>query len=91
MLDIYAASIDYDGRLEISIQSFQTVQNKMYWTAHGHIAAEIIYQRIDTKKLNLGLSNIKRSKPTKLEIEIAKNYLNEDELNVLNRMVAAYL
>lgn len=63
----------------------------MHWAAHGHTAAEIIYQRIDAKKLNLGLTHIKGSKPTKQETEIAKNYLNENELNVLNRMVTAYL
>ena len=91
VLDIYATSIDYDSTLEISIQFFQTVQNKMHWAAHGHTAAEIIYQRIDAKKPNLGLTNIKGSKPTKQGTEIAKNYLNENELNVLNRMVTAYL
>jgi hypothetical protein len=91
VLDIYATSIDYDPKLEMSIQFFQTVQNKMHWAAHGHTAAEIIYQRIDAKKPNLGLTHINGNKPTKQEIEIAKNYLNEDELNVLNRMVTAYL
>lgn len=91
VLDIYATSIDYDPKIEMSIQFFQTVQNKMHWAAHGHTAAEIIYQRIDAKKPNLGLTHIKGSKPTKQETEIAKNYLNEDELNVLNRMVTAYL
>ena len=91
VLDIYATSIDYDSTLEISIQFFQTVQNKMHWAAHGHTAAEIIYQRIDAKKPNLGLTHIKGGKPTKQETEIAKNYLDENELNVLNRMVTAYL
>jgi hypothetical protein len=91
VLDIYATSIDYDPKLEMSIQFFQTVQNKMHWAAHGHTAAEIIYQRIDAKKHNLGLTYIKGDKPTKQETEIAKNYLNENELNVLNRMVTAYL
>ncbi|HUM51689.1 MAG TPA: virulence RhuM family protein [Chitinophagales bacterium] len=91
VLDIYATSIDYDPRLEISIQFFQTVQNKMHWAAHGHTAAEIIYHRIDANKPNLGLTNFKGTKPTKQETEIAKNYLNEDELNLLNRMVTAYL
>lgn len=91
ILDIYTTSIDYDPKLEVSIHFFQTVQNKMHWAAHGHTAAEIIYQRIDSKKPNLGLTHIKGSKPTKQETEIAKNYLNENELNVLNRMVTAYL
>jgi hypothetical protein len=63
----------------------------MHWAAHGHTAAEIIYQRIDAKKSNLGLTHIKGTKPTKQETEISKNYLNEDELNVLNRMVTAFL
>lgn len=91
VLDIYATSIDYDPQLEMSIQFFQTIQNKIHWAAHGHTAAEIIYQRIDAQKPNLGLTHIKGSKPTKQETEIAKNYLNEEELNVLNRMVTAYL
>jgi hypothetical protein len=91
ILDIYATSIDYDPKLEISVQFFQTVQNKMHWAAHGHTAAEIIYHRIDANKPNLGLTHIKGNKPTKQEIEIAKNYLDEAELNVLNRMVTAYL
>jgi hypothetical protein len=91
VLDIYATSIDYNPKLELSIAFFQTVQNKMHWAAHGHTAAEIIYQRIDATKHNLGLTNIKSNKPTKQEIEIAKNYLNEEELNALNRMVTAYL
>jgi hypothetical protein len=91
VLDIYATSVDYDPKLEISITFFQTVQNKMHWAAHGHTAAEIIYERIDATKHNLGLTNIKSNKPTKQEIEIAKNYLDEEELNALNRMVTAYL
>ena len=91
VLDIYATSIDYDPKLEMSIRFFQTVQNKMHWAAHGHTAAEIIYKRIDSEKSNLGLTHIKGNKPTKQETEIAKNYLNEEELNVLNRMVTAYL
>jgi hypothetical protein len=91
VLDIYATSVDYDPKLEISNKFFQTVQNKIHWAAHGHTAAEIIYQRIDASKHNLGLTNIKSNKPTKQEIEIAKNYLNVEELNGLNRMVTAYL
>lgn len=91
VLNIYATSIDYDPKLEISIQFFQTVQNKMHWAVHGHTAAEIIYQRIDAQKPNLGLTHIRGNKSTRQEIEIAKNYLNEEELNVLNRMVTAYL
>ncbi len=91
VLDIYATSIDYDPKLEMSVLFFQTVQNKMHWAAHGNTAAEIIYRRIDAGKPNLGLTSFKGSKPTKQETEIAKNYLNEEELNMLNRMVTAYL
>lgn len=91
VLDIYATSIDYDPKSESSILFFQTIQNKMHWAAHGHTAAEIIYHRIDATKPNLGLTIFKGKKPTQQETEIAKNYLNEDELNLLNRMVTAYL
>jgi hypothetical protein len=91
VLDIYATSIDYDAKSDVSVLFFQTVQNKMHWAAHGHTAAEIIFQRIDASKPNLGLTNIKGNRPTKSEIEVAKNYLNEAELNLLNRMVSAYL
>lgn len=91
ILDIYATSIDYDPRLEISIIFFQTIQNKMHWASHGNTAAEVIYKRIDANKPNLGLTNFKNNKPTKQETEIAKNYLTENELNILNRIVNAYL
>lgn len=91
VLDIYATSIDYDAKAEISFQFFKTVQNKMHWAAHGETAAETIYSRIDATKPNLGLTNFKGDKPTKQEIEVAKNYLNKEELDVLNRMVTAYL
>jgi hypothetical protein len=91
VLDIYATSIDYDPSAEISMEFFKTIQNKMHWAAHGHTAAEIIFQRADALKLHAGLTSFKGNKPTKQETEIAKNYLNEDELNILNRMVTAYL
>ena len=91
VLDIYATSIDYDPRLEISVQFFQTVQNKMHWAAHVNTAAEVIYSRIDAAKPNLGLTSFKGAKPTRQETEVAKNYLDENELNLLNRMVTAYL
>jgi hypothetical protein len=91
VLDIYATSIDYDPSAEITTAFFKTIQNKMHWAAHGHTAAEIIYQRVDSSKPNAGLTHFKGSRPTKQEAEIAKNYLSEDELNVLNRMVTAYL
>lgn len=91
VLDIYATSIDYDSRQEMSQFFFQTIKNKMHWAAHGNTAAEIIYNRIDASKPNLGLTNFKGNKPTKQEIEVAKNYLTENELNILNRIVTAYL
>ena len=91
VLDIYATSIDYDPHLEISLQFFKTVQNKIHWAAHGHTAAEIIFQRIDSKKPNIGLTNFKGTKPNKQEIEIAKKFLTPSELETLNRMVTAYL
>lgn len=91
VLDIYATSIDYDPKHEMSEVFFQTVQNKMHWAAHGNTAAEIIFKRIDAAKPNLGLTNFKGVKPTRQETEVAKNYLTEAELNMLNRMVTAYL
>lgn len=91
VLDIYATSIDYDPKAESSMLFFQTVQNKMHWAVHGNTAAEIVYQRADSTKPNMGLTNFKGSKPTKQEAEIAKNYLNVDELTLLNRMVTAYI
>lgn len=91
VLDIYATSIDYDGKADASVLFFKTVQNKIHWAAHGQTASETIYNRIDASKPNLGLTNFKGEQPTKQEVEIAKNYLNEKELDVLNRMVTAYL
>jgi hypothetical protein len=91
VLDIYATSIDYNPKTKLSETFFKTVQNKMHWAAHGNTAAEIIYNRVDAAKPNLGLTNFKGKKPTQQEAEIAKNYLNEKELNILNRMVTAYL
>lgn len=91
ILDIYATSIDYDPKSELSINFFKTVQNKMHYATHGNTAAEIIFKRVDANKKNLGLTNFKGDVPTRKETEIAKNYLTEEELNVLNRMVSAYL
>jgi hypothetical protein len=91
VLDIYATSIDYDPKSELSQTFFKTVQNKMHWAAHGHTAAEVIYQRIDAEKPNLGLTHFKGAKPSRQEVQTAKNYLTEKELNLLNRMVTAYL
>lgn len=91
VLDIYATSIDYDPKNKLSIDFFKTVQNKMHYATHGHTAAELIFTRVDSEKENLGLTNFKGKYLTKSETEIAKNYLTEEELNILNRMVSAYL
>ena len=91
VLDIYSTSIDYDPKSDTSKKFFQTIQNKMHWAAHGHTAAEIVYERVDCTKEYMGLTSFNGVNPNKKEIEVAKNYLNEEELNVLNRMVTAYL
>jgi hypothetical protein len=91
ILDIYATSVDYDAKAGISLTFFKTIQNKMHWAAHGNTAAEIVYQRVSANQPFLGLTNFKGEKPTKKESEIAKNYLKQDELDILNRMVTAYL
>lgn len=91
VLDIYATSIDYDPKTELSQTFFKTVQNKMHWAAHGNTAAEVIYKRIDAEKPHMGLTHFKGDQPNKQELNIAKNYLNEEELNILNRTVTAYL
>ncbi|WP_254527503.1 MULTISPECIES: RhuM family protein [unclassified Sphingobacterium] len=91
VLDIYATSIDYDPKAESSQLFFKTVQNKMHFAAHGQTAAEVIFHRISTDKPNLGLTHFKGAKPTKEEVTTAKNYLTEEELNILNRVVTAYL
>lgn len=91
VLDIYATSIDYDPKAEQSILFFQTVQNKIHWAVHGNTAAEIVHERADSSKPNMGLTHFKGVKPTKTEAEIAKNYLNEQELEMLNRIVTAYI
>ena len=91
ILDIYSTSIDYNPKDVISIEFFKTVQNKMHYATHGNTAAELIFNRVDSKKEYLGLTNFKGEYPTKSETEIAKNYLKEEELNILNRMVSAYL
>jgi hypothetical protein len=91
VLDIFATSIDYDATTSLAVDFFKSIQNKMHWAAHGHTAAEIIYQRVDAGKPHLGLTNYKGSQPTKQETEIAKNYLTTDELDILNRMVTAFL
>ena len=91
LLDIYATSVDYNPKDKLSIDFFKTVQNKMHYATHGHTAAEVIFYRVDSEKDYLGLTNFKGEYPAKNETEIAKNYLTEEELNILNRMVSAYL
>lgn len=91
VLDIYSTSVDYNPKDKLSINFFKTVQNKMHYATHGLTAAEIIFTRVDSEKDNLGLTNFKGNYPTKSETEIAKNYLTTEELNILNRMVSAYL
>ena len=91
ILDIYATSVDYDAKNEQTREFFKTVQNKMHYAVHGNTAAEVIFNRVDSKKENIGLTNFKGNMPTKAETEIAKNYLSEKELDLLNRMVSAYL
>lgn len=91
ILDIYATSIDYDPSDEASQEFFKTIQNKMHFATHGHTAAEIIYQRVDSTKPFIGMTNFNGCKPTKKEASIAKNYLNNEELDTLNRIVTTYL
>lgn len=89
--DIYATSIDYDGQSETSQAFFAQVQNKVHWAAHGHTAAELIHQRADSNQPHMGLTHLAGKDPRKSEVTVAKNYLNEKELNILNRIVTAYL
>ncbi|KKM11082.1 toxin Fic [Clostridiales bacterium PH28_bin88] len=91
VLEIYATSIDYDPRAEASERFFQTVQNKMHWAAHGHTAAEVIALRADADKPFMGLTSFSGSKPRKTDVTVAKNYLNENEIDLLNRIVSMYL
>ena len=91
ILDIYATSIDYDAKEEITKEFFRTVQNKMHYATHGNTAAEVIFNRVDSEKENIGLTIFKGSVPTKAETEVAKNYLTLEELDFLNKLVTAYL
>jgi len=91
VLDIYATSIDYDPRAEVSREFFKVIQNKMHWASHGHTAAEIISQRADAEKPNMGLTAWSGNRPRRGDVSVAKNYLQADEIAILNRMVTAYL
>ncbi len=90
VLDLYATSIDYDPKSEESIKFFKIVQNKLHYAVHGHTASELIYERADADKPFMGLTNFTGDHPTKKDVLIAKNYLSEDELKVLNNMVSGY-
>ncbi len=91
VLDIYATSMDYDPHNDLSQQFFATVQNKMHWAAHGHTAAEVIAQRADAAKPNMGLTTWPGNRPRKTDVGVAKNYLSKDELEALNLIVSFYL
>ena len=91
VLEIYALSIDYDPRVEMTQKFFKTVQNKMHYSVHGHTAAEIIYERADAEKDFMGLTTWFGAMPSKPEAEIAKNYLTHEEIKSLNRIVSLYL
>ena len=91
VLEIYATSIDYNPKAESSVQFFKQVQNKMHWAAHKHTAAEVIYQRADADKDNMGLTTWSGNRIKRFDVEVAKNYLHEKELDVLNKIVMAYL
>lgn len=90
VLDLYATSVDYDPKSEESIEFFKIVQNKLHYATHGHTAAEIIYQRADAKKEFMGLKNFKGKFPVWSDAKIAKNYLDENELKILNNLVSGY-
>ena len=91
VLEIYALSIDYDPRAEYTQLFFKTVRNKMHYAVHGHTAAEIIYDRADAQKDFMGLTTWTGVMPKKSDAEFAKNYLSEDEIDTLNRIVSLYL
>ena len=90
VLDLYATSVDYDPRTPESIIFFKIVQNKLHYAAHGHTAAEVIYERADSDKPFMGLTVFAGDHPSLKEVVIAKNYLTEEELKVLNNLVSGY-
>ncbi len=91
VLEIYATSIDYNPSAEASVLFFRQVQNKMHWAAHKHTAAEIVYQRADAEKENMGLTSWEGKQIRRSDTEIAKNYLTQTELDALDKIVSAYL
>ena len=90
VLDLYATSVDYDPKSFVSIKFFQIVQNKIHYAVHGHTAAEIIFERADSNKPFMGLTTFSGTQPTQKDIFIAKNYLSENELKILNNLVSGY-
>ena len=90
VLDLYATSVDYNPQSEESIQFFKIVQNKLHYAAHGHTAAEVIYERADAEKPFMGLTSFSGELPALKDIGVAKNYLKEDELKILNNLVSGY-
>ncbi|MBR5968807.1 MAG: virulence RhuM family protein [Lachnospiraceae bacterium] len=91
VLDIYATSVDYDPKAEISIDFFRKVQNKIHYAVHGETAAEVIYNRADAEKEFMGLKSFKGDRPHLRDVEIAKNYLDEKELRAMGQIVSGYL
>ena len=91
ILEIYATSIDYDPKAEISIQFFKKVQNKIHYAIHGQTAAEVIYNRVDAEKEFMGLTSFAGKQPTLKEAVVAKNYLDEKELRAMGQLVSGYL
>lgn len=90
VLDLYATSVDYDPTSAESIRFFKIVQNKLHYAAHGHTAAEVIYQRVDASKPFMGLKTFKGEMPVLSDVKVAKNYLDENELKILNNLVSGY-
>lgn len=90
VLDLYATSVDYDPGSPESVEFFKIVQNKLHYAAHGHTAAEVIFQRADSEKPFMGLTVFSGKQPTSKDISVAKNYLTEEELKILNNLVSGY-
>ena len=90
VLDLYATSVDYDPKSEESVRFFKIVQNKLHYAAHGHTAAEVIYERADAEKPFMGLTTFAGELPALKDISVAKNYLSESELKILNNLVSGY-
>lgn len=90
VLDLYATAVDYDPRSEVSVKFFKIVQNKLHFAAHGNTAAEVIFKRADGDAPLMGLTSFKGDHPTLRDAKIAKNYLSEDELKILNNLVSGY-